>query len=124
MIRSLVLCKTSKTVGQSSKIINHQAINRMEYSKTTISCRIREAPILACLRLSIIVNSRLRDQVVVKEMIETPLGQLMECITTYTASSKTLTNQIIVTTVRKEQFKELRCTYERNRTVQTDTHIF
>jgi hypothetical protein len=106
MIHNLVLCKTSKTAGLSSKIINHQATNRMEYSKTIISCRIREAPIQACLRLSIIVNSLLRDQVVVKEMIETPLGQPMECTTTYTTSSKTQTNQIIVTTVRKEQFKE------------------
>jgi hypothetical protein len=121
MIRSLVLCKTSKTVGQSSKIINHQATNRMEYSKTTISYRIREVPILVCSRLSIIANSRLRDQVVVKEMIETPLGQPMECTTTYTPTSKTLANQIIVTTVRKEQSKELRCTYER--TMQTDIHL-
>jgi hypothetical protein len=121
MIRSLVLCKTSKTVGQSSKIINHQATNRMEYSKTTISYRIREVPILVCSRLSIIANSRLRDQVVVKEMIETPLGQPMECTTTYTPTSKTLANQIIVTTVRKEQSKELRCTYER--TIQTDIHL-
>jgi hypothetical protein len=121
MIRSLVLCKTSKTADQSSKIINHQATNRMEYSKTTISCKIREVPILVCSRLSIIANSRLKDQVVVKEMIETPLGQPMECTTTYTPTSKTLTNQIIVTTVRKEQSKELRCTYEM--TMQTDIHL-
>lgn len=77
----------------------------MEYSKTITSCRIREAPMLACSRLSIIANSRLRDQVV-KEMKETHLGQPMECTTTYIPTSKTLTNQIIVTTVRSEQFKE------------------
>ena len=78
----------------------------MEYSKTIISCRIREAPMLACSRLSIIANSQLKDQVAVKEMKETHLGQPMECTTTYIPTSKTLTNQIIVTTVRKEQFKE------------------